>query len=89
MAKLQCDSRAYLDKFRLIISIGKECAPTGHPRHFFEYAAAKACEGIVDRIRNADRIDLHVRLFDPVAKFFVSIAAVIVLSVGDYQKRLL
>src|SRR5437667_11061000 len=84
MAKLQCDSRAYLDKFRLIISVGAECAAAGHPVHSFQYPTPKARERIVDRIRNPDRIDLHVRLFDPVAKFFVSVAAVIVLSVRDY-----
>src|SRR2546422_7830783 len=54
-----------------------------HPRHFFQYPTPKTGEGIVDRIRNADRIDLHICLFDPVAKFFVSVTAVIVLSVGN------
>src|SRR5882724_7803909 len=85
--KLQCDSRAYLDKFRLVVVVREECAAAGHPRNLFEYRTPVAGERIIIRVRNTYRIDLHVRFFDDVSKLLIRIAAVVVLTVRDYQER--
>src|SRR5262245_55341014 len=89
MPKLERDSRAYLDQFRLIVGIREERAAAGHPRDLLEDRTSKAGKRIIDRIRYPDSVDLNVGFLHSVAQLFVCITAVVILTVRDYQQRFL
>src|ERR1700730_308793 len=89
MPKLQRDSSACLDKLRFIVSVRKIRTTTGHPRDLFEYRTTNAGQLVIGRISYSYSVNLDIRFLDPIAKLLVSVAAVVVLAVGDYKDRLL
>ena len=87
--ELECDSRTYFDKLRLVVGVREERASPGHSGDLLENRTPKARKRITGRVCYPNRIDLHIGFFDSVAKLLVRVAAIVVLTVGDYQKRFL
>src|ERR1700680_3283511 len=89
MSKLQRDSSARLDKLRFIVSIRKIRATAGHPRNLFEYRTTNARQVVIGGIGYSYSVNFDIRFLDPISKVLVSVAAVVVLAVGDNKERLL